>query len=242
MLLAAVHAAMLTRCWLLWLLSTTTATPRASMRRYVITGGCGLLGQKIARHLVNSIPPSPAGAGGSGGGGGGVRVMIVDKGPLANESGGKAAAAAAATTASSADGSSSSSNSNGSRISCTGSGSVEASLKSIIGGGCGTMAGPGGGGGEGGGEPSSSSSSSVVIVRGDLTSTDIAAEIKSFAASSASSAVCATSSSSSSGGDGDAATSLLSIFHLASVMSGHAEKDFNEALRVNIEGKKEREY
>eukprot|EP00904_Undaria_pinnatifida_P007416 jgi/Undpi1/3804/HiC_scaffold_16.g07173.m1 len=77
----------------------------------------------------------------------------------------------------------------------------------------------------GGGGPSCSS---VAIVRGDLTSIDIAAEIKSFAA---------TGYAASSGGDSDdATTSQLSIFHLASVMSGHAENDFDEALRVNVEG------
>ena len=191
------------------------------MRRYVITGGLGLLGQRIARHLINSTPPPPPTAAAAGtaavGRGGcrsteGVRVMIVDKGLLGNETGGRAAAAAAATNtrtaASSADDSWSSSSG-----SSSGAGSVEGSMQSIL-GGCGTTA--------GGGAPSS-----IVIVHGDLTSTDIAAEIKTFAAGAAT------------GHDGDrAATSLLSIFHLASVMSGHAENDFVEALRVNVDGKK----
>lgn len=145
--------------------------------------------------------------------------MIVDKGQLGNDGGGKAAAAAATSTVSAADGSSSSSSSGS-------TGSVEEGRTSIrIGGGCGAMAGTSGEEGGGGGP----SCSSVAIVRGDLTSIDIAAEIKSFAA---------TGYAASSGGDSDdATTSQLSIFHLASVMSGHAENDFDEALRVNVEGK-----
>lgn len=147
--------------------------------------------------------------------------MIVDNGLLGTEAEG-ASSAATATASSLADDSWSSSSHISSGSSSSGAGSVEGSLQSVM-AGCGTTA------GQGGGAPSSSSSS-VVVVRGDLTSTNVAAEIKSFAAAAA---TCSLHD------DGDiAATSLLSIFHLASVMSGHAENDSDEALRVNVDGEK----
>lgn len=211
------------------------------MRRYVITGGFGLLGQRVARHLINSFPPPPpiapaAAAGGgaaaaTGGGGcltagGGVRVMIVDKGLLGTAAGGPSAVATATinTASSPADDNRSRSSRNSSgTINSSGAGRVEGSLQPIM-AGCGTTASPGGG-------APSSSSPSVVVVRGDLTSTDVAAEIKSFAAGAA---TCSPDRD----GDKNVASSLLSIFHLASVMSGHAENDSDEALRVNVDGKK----
>lgn len=67
------------------------------------------------------------------------------------------------------------------------------------------------------------------IVRGDLGSPDVAAAIKSFACGDNATAAAATATSPPS-------SSSLSVFHLASVMSGQGEQDFDEALRVNIDG------
>lgn len=70
------------------------------------------------------------------------------------------------------------------------------------------------------------STGAVSVVRGDLSCSDVAAAIKSFAGGD------------DGGGDHAETTSssTLSVFHLASVMSGQGEEDFGEALRVNIDG------
>lgn len=60
------------------------------------------------------------------------------------------------------------------------------------------------------------------FLRGDLASSDVAAAIKRFAAKK----------------DRDD-EGHLSVVHLASVMSGQGETDFEEALRVNLNGKHE---
>lgn len=66
----------------------------------------------------------------------------------------------------------------------------------------------------------------VSVVKGDLGCASVAAAIKSFA---------------SAGHENDntagATGASMSVFHLASVMSGQGEQDFDEALRVNVDGK-----
>lgn len=77
------------------------------------------------------------------------------------------------------------------------------------------------------GELAGCDSEAVSVVRGDLSCSDVAAAVMSFGAADA----C-----SSDGGGAAAEASSLSVFHLASVMSGHGEEDFDEAIRVNIDG------
>ncbi|CAM9368378.1 unnamed protein product [Hapterophycus canaliculatus] len=67
----------------------------------------------------------------------------------------------------------------------------------------------------------------VSVVRGDLACSAVAAAIKSFATDDGNGSASSSSSSPS---------SPLSVFHLASVMSGQGEADFDEAIRVNIDG------
>lgn len=62
----------------------------------------------------------------------------------------------------------------------------------------------------------------VSFVGGDFATAEVAAAIKRFA----------------SGGAGAAGDAGLSVFHLASVMSGQGESDFDQALRVNVAGKR----
>ena len=69
----------------------------------------------------------------------------------------------------------------------------------------------------------------VSVVTGDLGCTAVAAAIKSFA----SAGYCGESDNR---GAAATAASSLSVFHLASVMSGQGEQDFDEALRVNVDG------
>eukprot|EP00903_Cladosiphon_okamuranus_P011772 g11066.t1 len=70
----------------------------------------------------------------------------------------------------------------------------------------------------------------VTVVTGDLGCSSVAAAIKSFVFTDS----CSGDERASSG----AATAVpwLSVFHLASVMSGQGEQDFDEALRVNVDG------
>lgn len=70
----------------------------------------------------------------------------------------------------------------------------------------------------------------VSFVSGDLGSGDVAAAIKRFANDDGDASATWSSSSSSS------LSTPLSVFHLASVMSGQGEADFDEAIRVNIDG------
>eukprot|EP00752_Nemacystus_decipiens_P009217 g8232.t1 len=128
------------------------------MRKFVVSGGFGLLGQRILRHILS------AGRGRS-------RVMVVDASPrvvLLDD------------------------------------------------------------------EVDPFNDESVSVVTGDLGCSSVAAAIKSFA----SSADCPSGdeSDNSSAAATGASSSLLSVFHLASVMSGQGERDFDEALRVNVDG------
>lgn len=75
----------------------------------------------------------------------------------------------------------------------------------------------------------------VSVVRGDLGSAQVSAAIKEFAAEG--------DVDDENVGDDVAGPSSwaakppsLSVFHLASVMSGQGEADFHEALRVNVDG------
>lgn len=67
----------------------------------------------------------------------------------------------------------------------------------------------------------------VSVVTGDLGCTSVAAAIKSFVSADVESNSVAAAA---------AAATSLSVFHLASVMSGQGEQDFDEALRVNVDG------
>ncbi|CAM9950292.1 unnamed protein product [Ectocarpus fasciculatus] len=160
------------------------------MQKFVLSGGLGLLGQRILQHIVSS-------------GHGCVRVMIVDTASLqaAKSGGGPHAAAASGITGNPAVG-----KGKGAKGEVLGSATARGAAAPIA---------------------DDSSSGAVSVVRGDLSCSDVAAAIKSFA-----------------GGDGDdggdhaetTSSSTLSVFHLASVMSGQGEEDFGEALRVNIDG------
>lgn len=86
---------------------------------------------------------------------------------------------------------------------------------------------PGGAGDALPGELAGCDSEGVSVVRGDLRCSDVAASIVSFGTSNV---------YSTDGGGAAAAASSLSVFHLASVMSGQGEQDFDEAIRVNIDG------
>lgn len=151
------------------------------MHKIVISGGLGLLGQRIIRHIFST--------------GLDVRVLVVDTAtpPVHGFD------SAGSTAAGSGD--------------------------------------RGGGDGDGGSkdEVLPGLSLKAEIVRGDLACPHVAAAIKSFASgggcadSSATAAATTTPSSLS-------LSSSLSVFHLASVMSGQGEQDFDEALRVNIDG------
>lgn len=76
----------------------------------------------------------------------------------------------------------------------------------------------------------------VSVVTGDLGCSSVAAAIKSFASSA--DCCCSGDESDESSAAATAAqpSSLLSVFHLASVMSGQGEQDFDEAIRVNVDG------
>ncbi|CAM9302953.1 unnamed protein product, partial [Ectocarpus sp. 13 AM-2016] len=142
------------------------------MQKFVLSGGLGLLGQRVLQHIVSS-------------GHGCVRVMIVDTAPV------QAAKSSGPPTAASG---------------ITGDPAV-------------------GNGANGEVLGSSTARGAVSVVRGDLSCSDVAAAIKSFAGGD------------DGGGDhAETASSTLSVFHLASVMSGQGEEDFGEALRVNIDG------
>lgn len=121
------------------------------MQRFVVSGGLGLLGQRVVRHLISA-------------GRGRVRVMIVDAAPPGG------------------------------------------TLKGEL-----------------------TAGDAVSVVGGDLRCPDVAASIMSFASPD----FCSGDGDSSAGA---AAASSLSVFHLASVMSGQGEEDFDEAIRVNIDG------
>lgn len=148
------------------------------MQKFILSGGLGLLGQRILQRIVSS-------------GRGCVRVMIVDTAPPLQ-------AAASGITGDPAVG-------NDAKGGVLGSSTARGAAASIA--------------------DDNSSSGAVSVVRGDLSCGDVAAAIKSFAGGDC-------------GGDHTETTSSskLSVFHLASVMSGQGEEDFGEALRVNIDG------
>ncbi|CAM9975685.1 unnamed protein product [Ectocarpus sp. 12 AP-2014] len=154
------------------------------MQKFVLSGGLGLLGQRILQHIVSS-------------GHGCVRVMIVDTAPLQAAKSGGPPTAASGITGDPAFG-------NGAKGEVLGSSTARGAAAPIA----------------------DDSSGAVSVVQGDLSCSDVAAAIKSFAGGD--------------GGGGDHAettsSSTLSVFHLASVMSGQGEEDFREALRVNIDG------
>ncbi|CAM9444822.1 unnamed protein product [Ectocarpus sp. 8 AP-2014] len=154
------------------------------MQKFVLSGGLGLLGQRILQHIVSS-------------GHGCVRVMIVDTAPLQAAMAGGPPTAASGITGDPAVG-------NGAKDEVLGSSTARGAVAPIA----------------------DDSSGAVSVVRGDLSCSDVAAAIKSFA------------SGDDGGGDHAETTSssTLSVFHLASVMSGQGEEDFGEALRVNIDG------
>ncbi|CAM9937474.1 unnamed protein product [Scytosiphon promiscuus] len=161
------------------------------MHKFVITGGLGLLGRRILRHLVST-------------GGGRVRVMVLDaqlpenRDPTATAPLGGAAVR----------------------------GGVEDELAHLSLPGCQEIpvyeA-------EGLADDSNvaSAAAAVSFVGGDLGCSDVAAAIKSFVNGDGNGSASSLPSSSS---------SSLSVFHLASVMSGQGEADFDEAIRVNIDG------
>ncbi|CBJ32666.1 NAD-dependent epimerase/dehydratase [Ectocarpus siliculosus] len=155
------------------------------MQKFVLSGGLGLLGQRILQHIVSS-------------GHGCVRVMIVDTAPLQAAKSGGPPTAAPGITGDPAVG-------NGAKCEVLGSSTARGAAAPIA---------------------DDSSTGAVSVVRGDLSSSDVAAAIKSFAVGD------------DGGGDHAETTSssTLSVFHLASVMSGQGEEDFGEALRVNIDG------
>lgn len=71
----------------------------------------------------------------------------------------------------------------------------------------------------------------VSVVTGDLGSASVAGAIKSFVF-----ADCHDDDRDTSAAATSASAPSLSVFHLASVMSGQGERDFDEALRVNVDG------
>lgn len=80
------------------------------------------------------------------------------------------------------------------------------------------------------GEAGTFGDEAVTVVTGDLGCSSVTAAIKSF--------VSADSCTGDVRGSSAAKTAApsLSVFHLASVMSGQGEQDFDEALRVNVDG------
>lgn len=133
-------------------------------RYHIITGGLGLIGQRILRSLIRSSPPSDC------------AILVVDTAVHSP----RAFAAGALTDY------------------CSSSGSRETLLA------CSNNKGD---------EPGS-----VSFVQGDIGSPAVVAALDGFAAERA------------------LVDAPLTVFHLASVMSAQGESDFEQALRVNIDG------